>query len=61
MPKKQLDPMCIKQVEDALDAYIGEINQSELAPTTKHTMADHSARFVRWIKGEYEVGEGLRD
>ena len=59
MPKKRLDSMCMKQVEDALDAYIDEINESELVPNTKRTMIDHSTRFVRWIKGEYEVGERL--
>ena len=61
MPTKQLDPMCMKQVEDALESYTDEINESELARTTKDTMIDHSARFVRWIRGEYEIGEGLRD
>ena len=43
----------VRQLEDELRRYEGELRQAGLREQTVHTYVDRAARFVRWLDGGY--------
>ncbi len=44
-------------VEAAAEEYIAEIDVSSYTPGSKNSRIANVKRFVRWLKGEYVVGD----
>ena len=59
MAEKRLGDECLKQVEDALEAYREEVEASELSPDAKRTYLRHAETFVRWLGGDFVPGGSL--
>lgn len=52
----QLHPDLLRQVEEALQRYTGEVEEANLTQSTKDTYLLHAKHFVAWLKGEFEPG-----
>ena len=46
----------LEQVENLLEVYRKEVEQSGLAPDTQRTYLRHAETFVRWLAGDFEPG-----
>ena len=57
MPQINVD--ALRQVQEALDRYEAEVNESLLARTTKDTYLTHARNFVRWLDDDFEPGGTL--
>ena len=55
----QLEPDALREVERALERYIGEVEGAGLKPSTAHTYIHHARAFVRWLKGGFAPGSTL--
>ncbi len=53
---KQLNPICRKQVTEALEVYRTEVEDAPLTRSTKDTYLLHAENFVRWLHGNFEPG-----
>jgi hypothetical protein len=61
MPQPKVNQAALREIEEALDHWLAEVEQSHLSPTGKSTYADHPSRFVRWLKGEYQFDKRRGD
>ena len=50
---------CLDEMWSALARYKAEIDQSDLATSTKNTRYQEARFFVRWLDGNYVPGQGL--
>ena len=55
----QLGPDALREVEQALARYIGEVEGAGLRSSTAHTYIHHARAFVRWLKGGFAPGATL--
>ena len=58
MPK--ISHECLKMVQEALDQYIEEVENSLLSEESKKTYKEHPRNFVRWLDDDFEPGILLR-
>lgn len=58
MPKISRD--ALRQVQDALEQYEDEVDDSLLKRSTKHTYILHAQNFVRWLDDDFEPGTMVR-
>ena len=57
--RRRVSPESLRQVQNALDAYKKEVNDTDLAPATKQTYIQHADSFVRWLNGDFKPGSRL--
>ena len=57
MPR--INESCLKQVQNALEAYEQEVGATELASDTKRTYMRHAETFVRWLADDFEPGVNI--
>ena len=50
----------ISEIQEALIEYENEVNESELAETSKSTYLIHAQNFARWLDNDFEPGQRLR-
>lgn len=52
----QVQPDVLRQVEQALQRYISEVQSTNLTDSTQKTYILHAEHFVSWLKGEFDPG-----
>ena len=57
--KHKVSNTVLAAVEVAAEEYIAEIEASAYTVSSKGTRAAHIKRFVRWLKGDLEIGADL--
>lgn len=55
--RARVGPLCLEQVDEALEEYRKEVEASRLAPETKRTYMRHAETFVRWLRSDFDPGE----
>ena len=55
---QKVGSQCLRQVQSALDEYSDEVEESDLARSTKDTYLQHSREFVRWLNNDFVPGGG---
>ena len=58
MPK--VSPEILKAVQDALDRYEREVEDTPLTTSAKNTYLLHARNFVRWLEDDFEPGATLK-
>ena len=58
MPK--ISHECLKIIQEALERYIEEVENSLLSIESKKTYKEHPRNFVRWLDNDFEPGILLR-
>ena len=58
MPK--VSPEILKAVQDALDRYEREVEDTPLATSAQNTYLLHARHFVRWLDDDFEPGATLK-
>jgi len=53
----RISSSALKEVQDALKAYEAEVNETNLASTTRATYLLHADHFVRWLAYDFTPGE----
>ena len=58
MPK--ISPVALQEVQDALERYRNEVDDTDLSPKTKKTYIRHASTFVRWLADNFTPGSQLK-
>ena len=53
---RRVEPRVSDIVERAFLQFEHEVNAAPLTTNSKVTYIAHAARFIRWMRGEFEVG-----
>lgn len=56
----KISRIALDEVTDALDRYIAEVQDADLAPNTKRTSILNARQFVRWLNDDFEPGGTTR-
>ena len=52
----KINPDALKEVQDALERYREEVEQSPLSLSAKNTYLLHARQFVRWLDDNFTPG-----
>ena len=52
----KISPAALQEVQDALERYRNEVDDSGLSPDTKRTYIRHADAFVRWLADNFTPG-----
>ena len=56
----KISQSALREVENALEEFRIALDNSDLSDSSKRSYYRRANRFIRWIEGDYEPGQGLR-